>query len=661
MTMPTPQTALALIVLLPLFTAIMNGLFGKFFSKGMVNLLAVGSVVLSFACTVYLFFELREMKSAGVADPIISAHLFEWISVGSLKVGALFHFDSLSAVMTLIITGVGSLIHIYSTGYMSDDPGYSRYFTYLNLFMFSMLVLVLGGNLAILFFGWEGVGLCSYLLIGFWFDDAAKAAAGQKAFVTNRIGDFGFLLAILLILFCTNGSLDFNDLEETFTLGSSFALLLPLITFLLFTGAMGKSAQIPLYVWLPDAMAGPTPVSALIHAATMVTAGVYMVARLNFLYIQTPLVMGIIAVVGGFTALYAASIALTQRDIKKVLAYSTVSQLGFMFVALGSGAFGTGIFHVTTHAFFKACLFLGAGAVIHALHGEQDGFKMGGLKKYLPVTRWTFLISTIAIAGLPPFAGFFSKDEILWNAFSLQPTAEHLATIGATSYPFLQQLGFAMALVAAAFTAFYMMRLYLLIFHGEYRGNEDHLHHLHKPSRGMKLALIVLGVLAATGGLMGIPAEGMNRFGDWLTPVFSQANTAFAHSHPHSTEYMLMGLSVVIAALGMGVAYSWYKNGVGAMPGRLAERFSSLYNLLSNAYFMDAVVEQVVKRPFRLLAKICHQVIDRLLIDDLLVHGPAAILSAFGEMGRRIQTGDVQQYAVWITIGLTGLLYIAFM
>ncbi|MBR56720.1 MAG: NADH-quinone oxidoreductase subunit L [Myxococcales bacterium] len=641
------DTALALVVLLPLMGAIMNGLFGRFFSRRVVNFFAIGSVLVSFLLTIGLFLSLRSAPGEGVHT--ISTTLFTWIHIGSLHIPASFQMDQLSAVMTLIVTGVGFLIHVYSTGYMSDDPSYSRYFCYLNLFMFSMLILVLGGNLAVLFVGWEGVGLCSYLLIGFWFSDEAKAAAGQKAFVTNRVGDLGFLIGMLMLLQMTQGSLDFDAIENSIGLKQQDTL--NFVTLMLFVGAMGKSAQIPLYIWLPDAMAGPTPVSALIHAATMVTAGVYMVARLSFMFAVTPLTLAVIAIVGGLTAIFAASIALTQRDIKKVLAYSTVSQLGFMFLALGVGAFSTAIFHLTTHAFFKACLFLGAGAVIHALHGEQDGFKMGGLKKHLPVTRWTFLLATLAIAGLPPLAGFFSKDEILWNALS------HHHVQG---YPMLQQVALILGMVAALFTAFYMMRLYLLIFHGSYRGDDHALEHLHKPSNGMKFALIILGVLSLCGGFMGIPHGDLNIFAAWLAPMFSETTSLFKRTHPHSVEYALMAVSTGVALVGVGIAYISYKDGVGNLPKSLGQRLPGVHALLLQAYKVDALLDLLIKRPFRGFARFCHRVIDAILIDGVIVTGTARVVAGFGAVFRRIQTGDVQHYALLIVLGMTTLLYLAF-
>ncbi len=646
----TPENAVLLIVLLPLLGAAINGLLGRFLCTRTASWVACGSITISFLLAVQLFFLLAAKKVGGAEDPVITALLFDWIAVGDLNLTATFRFDSLSAVMTMVVTGVGSLIHYYSTGYMAGDPGYKRYFSYLNLFSFSMLTLVLGDNLGLLFLGWEGVGLCSYLLIGFWFEDKEKAVAGQKAFVVNRIGDFGFLLALLIVLFYTGGSLDYSALKETFLPGSSVsAAVLPAVTLLLFLGATGKSAQIPLYMWLPDAMAGPTPVSALIHAATMVTAGVYMVCRLHFLYIQTPYTMALIALVGGATALFAATIALTQRDIKKVLAYSTVSQLGYMFLGAGVGAFSGAIFHLTTHAFFKGCLFLGAGVVIHALHGEQDGIKMGGLRKHLPTANWTFLASTLAIAGFPLLAGFWSKDEILWHAMA------HQHNFG---FPVMQAVAFGMGITAALLTAFYMGRLYLLIFNGKYRGDPHDLEHLHMPNFGMKLAIAVLGVLSIFGGLMGTPFKPeLNVFARWLDATFASSAGAFSFAHGHTVEHLLMGGSALIALLGLYWAWSWYKEGPGEAATKMAGRFARAHALLLRAYRVDDLVEILIKRPFGAMARFCYGVLDAVFIDGLAVHGSARLVAGVGGMLRWLQTGHVQEYALGIALGTAALLY----
>ena len=471
---------LTLIVLLPLAGFVLNGLAGNRLGKGFVSVVGCGLPIVAFMATVRAFLELQATDGSALVETA-----YTWATVGDFRFEVAFYFDRLSALMTLIVTGVGSLIHIYSTGYMKDDASYARYFAYLNLFLFFMLLLVLGRSLLVCFVGWEGVGLASYLLIGFWFEDPAKAAAGKKAFITNRVGDAGFLLGMFLI-FHALGTLDFDAINAAFNAPVAPAVSASLVGLLLFVGATGKSAQIPLHVWLPDAMAGPTPVSALIHAATMVTAGVYLVARLNGLYLHAPEASHVIAIVGLATAFFAATIAVVQTDIKKVLAYSTVSQLGFMFLALGVGAYGVAVFHVYTHAFFKACLFLGAGSVIHAMSGEQDIRKMGGLARKIPVTFVTFAVATAAIAGIPPLAGFFSKDEILWFAFASERGGSPLLWIVAS--------------FTALMTAFYMFRLLWLTFLTPSRMDEKTAHHVHESPFSMTGVLIVLAVLSAIGG-----------------------------------------------------------------------------------------------------------------------------------------------------------------
>jgi len=511
-----------LVPLLPLIGFLIIGLFEKKLSKGLVSIIGCGSILGAFAISLGIFFEL-----IGQAEKSITIDLFSWISAGKLSIPFSFLIDPLSSLFLLIITGIGFLIHLYSTGYMSHDEGFSRFFAYLNLFIFFMLLLVLGSNYLIMFVGWEGVGLCSYLLIGFWFKNTAYNNAAKKAFVMNRIGDLGFLLGIILI-YVTFGSIGYHDvflIAKNFTSGNP---ALTAITLLLFVGAIGKSAQLPLYTWLPDAMAGPTPVSALIHAATMVTAGIYMIARSNILFTLAPLSMEIVAIVGVCTALFAATIGLAQNDIKKVLAYSTVSQLGFMFLALGVGAYTGAVFHVMTHAFFKALLFLGAGSVIHAMSGAQDIRQMGGLKKYLPVTQITFLLGTLAIVGFPGFSGFFSKDEILANAF------EH------------NKLLWFFGILAAAMTTFYMFRLYFLTFTGDFRGTKHQLDHLHESPKSMTIPLMVLAGLSVVGGLVGIPAVfgGTHFLEEFLKPVFEDSSFRLIHHLSHETEYMLMGAAI---------------------------------------------------------------------------------------------------------------------
>src|SRR6267154_2610601 len=469
---------ICLIPILPLLGFALIALSGKKLVKGFAALIGCASVFVAFAFSVVLFIKL--LNGAGS----FNATMFTWISAGNFSASISFLIDPLSSLMLLIITGVGFLIHVYSVGYMHEDEGFNRFFSYLNLFVFFMLLLVMGSNYLVMFVGWEGVGLCSYLLIGFWFKNQDYNDAANKAFIMNRIGDLGLIIGVILI-FVNFGSVNYIEVfPKADTVGTS---VLTLITILLFIGAMGKSAQIPLYTWLPDAMAGPTPVSALIHAATMVTAGVYMVARNNILYSLSPIAMELVLVVGLATALFAATIALAQNDIKKVLAYSTVSQLGLMFVALGVGAYASGIFHMATHAFFKALLFLGAGSVIHAMHHEQDIRKMGGLRKYIPVTYITFFIGVLAISGIPPFAGFFSKDEILANAFKQSPIA------------------WGIAVLASLLTAFYMFRLLFLTFFGKTRASEDTIHHIHESPKSMTIPLIILAILSVAGGFMGVP------------------------------------------------------------------------------------------------------------------------------------------------------------
>jgi len=579
---------------------------------------------------------------AGVAEPRVEP-LFTWISAGSFHLDFALHLDRLSVLMTLIVTGVGSLIHLYSTSYMHGDKGFARYFAYINLFLFAMLLLVLGDNLLILFIGWEGVGLCSYLLIGFWFEDPEKASAGKKAFIVNRIGDFGFLAALFLIgsILLKNSDAAAAGIFSFSTLEQYKELLAPCataITLLLFVGAMGKSAQIPLYVWLPDAMAGPTPVSALIHAATMVTAGVYMVARLSFLYDLAPLSREVVATVGAATAFFAATIGLAQRDIKKVLAYSTVSQLGYMFIGVGIGANSAGVFHLMTHAFFKACLFLGSGSVIHALHGEQDIFKMGGLRKYLPVTFWTFLISTIAIAGIPPLSGFFSKDEILWQAFSRGYTLQWI-------------LGFA----AAGMTAFYMFRLVSLTFFGESRVDHHTLEHLHHPSWAMDLPLLVLAFLAAVAGVLGVPHAlgGHNLIHHWL----ELEGGVREELHNESLERVLAAVSVLWAGFWAAVSVYLFTRKWAAV-GRLVEKCKLLYRLVFNKYYIDEIYEFLVVKPlYHFSRTFLWKGVDAGVIDGILVNGSARTAKLLGDLGAKFQTGIVNTYALYFVAGLAAFLW----
>ncbi len=639
---------LPLIVLLPLLGAMINGLMGKHLPKGVVTFTALAAVFGSFFISCLAVADLaiwaEHVHDQPEVYPALHATVWTWIDSGWLTVTLSFLLDPLSAVMLLVVTGVGSLIHVFSVGYMGSDKAYWRYFAYLNLFMFAMLLLILGDNALVLFVGWEGVGLCSYLLIGFWYDDMHKAAAGQKAFIVNRIGDFCFLLGLFLLLYYTQGDLDFLRLREV--VGEGGALqdegTITLICLLFFAGAAGKSAQIPLYVWLPDAMAGPTPVSALIHAATMVTAGVYMMCRLSFLFAAAPSALAIIALVGGATALLSATIALVQNDIKKVLAYSTVSQLGFMVLGVGVGAFVAAIFHLMTHAFFKACLFLGSGSVIHALHHEQDIRQMGGLKERLPVTRWTFLASCIAIAGIPPLAGFWSKDEILFVAF----TSQHPGVA-----PILYKIAWAMGMLAALGTAFYMFRLYYLTFEGEYRGDPHVLDDAHEESV-MVWPLRILGILAIGGGLVGTPWAHV--FGTWLEPSLAGGMEWFHYSHDHGLEYTLMGVSAAIAVAGWFIARKVYLVPHERLP--VAPVGAAWHRTLMNKWYVDELYEALITGPLRHLAGILHRVADVRLIDGLAVVGTARAIKAFGDLARRVQTGDVQTYATLVAVGTAILL-----
>jgi NADH-quinone oxidoreductase subunit L len=563
-----------LVPLFPLIGFLINGLGRKSLSKSLSGIIGSGVILASFIISVLIFNETRAEGFTAV-----TVQLFDFINAGGLIIPFAFQVDQLSTLFLLIITGVGFLIHLYSTSYMHEEEShhFARYFAYLNLFVFSMLLLVLGANYLIMFIGWEGVGLCSYLLIGYWFKNNEYGNAARKAFVMNRIGDLGFLLGLFFII-QQFGSLTYT---EVFPVAQSAGTgVLTIITLLLFVGATGKSAQIPLYTWLPDAMAGPTPVSALIHAATMVTAGIYMIARSNILYTLSPVSQTVVAVIGLATAILAATIAIKQNDIKKVLAYSTVSQLGYMFLGLGVGAYTGAVFHVMTHAFFKALLFLGAGSVIHAMHHEQDIRKMGGLAKKLPITHWTFFIGCIAIAGIPPFSGFFSKDEILIGAFAHNPVYYWIGLAG------------------ALMTAFYMFRLYAMTFRGSFRGTHEQEHHLHESPWQMTVPLIVLAFLAAVAGFIGIPelfAHDAHKLEHYLAPVFeSSTNLAAAHAVDHATEYMLLGVSIGLILI--AIIYAWVrfsKNPETGEPGGFGKT-------LANKWYVDelydAIISQTIER-----------------------------------------------------------------
>ena len=565
---------------------------------------------------------------------------------GDFSADLSFRLDPLSALMVSFVTFVGFLIHVYSIGYMRNDEteaGYARYFVYLNLFMFSMLTLVLAQNFLLMFVGWEGVGLCSYPLIGYDYEREHAAAAGKKAFVVNRIGDFGFLLGLFGV-FSLFGSLDFDKVFSGAAADPGrYAPYLTLVCLCLFLGGIGKSAQVPLFVWLPDAMAGPTPVSALIHAATMVTAGVYMVARCNVLFRLAPEAMWVIAVIGGVTAIFAAVIGLAQNDIKKVLAYSTVSQLGYVFLACGVGAYVAGMFHVMTHAFFKACLFLGSGAVIHAMGGEQDVRKMGGLKSKLPVTYWTFLIAALAIAGIPPLAGFFSKDAILTGVF--EDGRDVLFGIG---------------LFTAGLTAFYMFRLVSLTFEGKFRGPHEQEHHLHEAPRSMTVPLVVLAFFSAVAGLVGLPkvfGENANRFASFLSPIFPQISetTAAARKLSNGADWLLMAVSVAVAVTGLLLARNWYIRQEGRVPARVAASFPAAYHLVVQKFRVDELYDFLFVRPFHWLARVLWKVVDVLIIDGVL-NAAAFLVELTGDLLRFLQTGNVRNYALTFFLGVVALL-----
>jgi NADH-quinone oxidoreductase subunit L len=607
---------------LPLIGFLVNGLIGPRLGPRFVSAVGCGLPLLAFAIVLTCFVDLR------ARDAVFVETAYRWAMIGDRTFEISFFFDRLAAVMALIVTGVGSLIHIYSIGYMKDDEGYARYFAYLNLFLFFMLLLVLGRSLLVLFVGWEGVGLASYLLIGFWFDDPDKARAGTKAFITNRIGDAGFLLG-MFVLYQAFGTLDMDRINAAF-LGGATPVSAALVGVLLFIGATGKSAQIPLHVWLPDAMAGPTPVSALIHAATMVTAGVYLVARLAGVYMQAPEASALIATIGVATAFFAATIALVQTDIKKVLAYSTISQLGLMFVALGVGAYGVAIFHLCTHAFFKACLFLGAGSVIHAVSGEQDIRKMGGLARRIPITFVTFAIATGAIAGLPPLAGFFSKDEILWFAFASGHGGSTLL--------------FVMAATTALLTAIYMFRLLWLTFFGRSRMDAATEHHVHESPWSMTGILIVLAALSTIGGFIPVP--------HFLEPILPLPPVTSGLEGFHTP---IVVASIVIAFAGLAVAPLLF-----GRDSRLGEaiqsRFALLHRLLSGKYYIDEIYSALIGRPL-------YWISDRVFLrlgDRALIDGSLHSMAAFGRYSAaalgRVQTGQLQFYALLVLVGIVASL-----
>lgn len=615
-----------LITLFPLLGFLINGLFGyKIKNEKIAGTIGSITVFGSFIISVIAFLELLNYTPD---SRTITVKLFQWISAGTINIEVSYLIDPLSVVMCLIVTGVGFLIHVYAIGYMHGDRGFPRFFAFLNLFIFAMLNLVLADNFLLMFLGWEGVGLCSYLLIGFYYEKKFTGDAANKAFWVNRIGDFGFMLAMFFI-FTNFKSLNFFTVfAGALTPGTSVALLTT-ITICLFIGATGKSAQIPLFVWLPDAMAGPTPVSALIHAATMVTAGVYMVARCSILFALSPITLNIILSVGSITALMAATIAVTQRDIKKILAYSTISQLGLMFMALGAGAFSTGIFHVTTHAYFKALMFLGAGSVIHAMSQEQDITQMGGLKSKMKVTFLTFMMGAIAISGIPPFSGFFSKDEIFSSVYA------------SGSYAF-----FVIGLLTAFMTAFYIFRLFSLTFYGQPRYDETNTHP-HESPKVMTIPLIILAVLSVIGGLVGIPhLIGTNLIGHFLEPVFIHAQSLLPEHHiAASTEIILILLSITVAAVSIFFSYRKYSTGYYEKP----EEAKFAYRLLWRKYLVDELYEKIIVIPVRKISDIFFNIFDLKIIDGFL-NGTGKFFMALSGDWRKLQTGVVQDYAI-ISVG----------
>jgi NADH-quinone oxidoreductase subunit L len=697
------EKALLGIVLFPLIGAIVNGLFGRKAGRPTVHAVAVLSVAMSFGLAVFSFVHLLQARMAGSEDAAIHYTVYEWFSIAiydrTVSVPVRFVMDALSGVMTLVVTGIGLLIHIYSTGYMSEEPSYARFFAYLNLFTASMLILVLGSSFPVLFVGWEGVGLCSYLLIGFWFENEAYAKAGRKAFVANRIGDFGVLIG-MFILASVAHSFEFdriNDLarDHAGLLTSSLKLgppgqpylVLPGLsmavaaTLCLFLGCTGKSAQLPLYVWLPDAMAGPTPVSALIHAATMVTSGLYLICRLSPVFALAPATMAVIAVTGALTALLAASVGLVQNDIKKILAYSTVSQLGFMFAAVGCGAFAAGFMHVYTHAFFKACLFLGAGSVMHAVgaHGDADIRQLGGLKKYMPQTHWTFLVSCLAIAGVPLFSGFFSKDEILVGALS----------VGHYFYfaPWLGTAVFAMLVLGATMTAFYMFRLYFLTFQGTYRGgphpqghapatehaatahghddahgahaapvsHEDpdhgHSHDPHESPLSMTFPLMVLGVGAVIAGYVWVGIAHFEPWVQWLEPSLGEIEAPHASTAP----FIAMVAGLAAAVIGIGLAYSWYFKGSDA-PKKLAASYPGLHAFLMDKWRVDELYDHTILAASRLLSRFL-AAYDKYVVDGILSEVTSQTIKAASYLFTRLQNGLVHAYGTSMAVGLLGVTF----
>ena len=603
--------------------------------RSLVHVTGPGSVLLAFVVSVIAVARLWTLPAGGA----LVDNVYTWISVGMLHIDLTFRVDALTSVMILIITGIGFLIHLYSMGYMHDDADEARFFSYLNLFVASMLVLVLADSLPVVFIGWEGVGVCSYLLIGFWYKDMANADAGRKAMITNRIGDAAFLIGMFILVWALHdlgaASLRFEDVNRMAPqLGAAAPHLVTAVCLLLLIGATGKSAQIPLYVWLPDAMAGPTPVSALIHAATMVTAGVYMIARLSPLYVLSPAALDVVATIGAVTALFAATMALVQNDLKKILAYSTISQIGYMVLGVGVGSFSGGVFHLMTHACFKALLFLGAGSVMHAMSGELDIHKMGNLKAKLPTTRWTFLVGCLAIAGVPPLAAFFSKDMILEAAF-------------ASGHVVLWFIG----LTAAGMTAFYMFRAYFLAFEGKSRVDHHTEHHLHESPPTMTVPLMILAVLSIVAGWVGLPHGILwgDAWGHYLAPVLAPHDALGHHEIAGSTVLLLTLVTTGVALGGIGLAYSFYLKSPGTAD-RLAERFHGIYVLLWNKYWIDELYDRLFITPYVIFSKFFWKVVDSMLIDGV-VNGVGVAVGKTSDVWRRFETGNVQHYAAAMMVG----------
>jgi NADH-quinone oxidoreductase subunit L len=629
-----------LIPFLPLLAFFVNIIFGRGIIKDKAHWVSTLAVISSWVISIITLSEV-------INGEVINRDLYTWIISGNFRVSVGFLIDQLTAVMLIVVTTVSSIVHIYSIGYMHGDKGYYRFFSYLSLFTFSMLMLVMANNFLQLYFGWEAVGLCSYLLIGFWYEKKSASDAGKKAFIVNRFGDFGFGLGVIMV-FLTFGTLHYAPVfgsvqgiagRTVYILGYELDLI-TLIALLLFCGAVGKSAQIPLHVWLPDAMEGPTPVSALIHAATMVTAGVFMVARCNPIFNLSGIAMDVVAITGAITALFAATIALVQRDIKRIIAYSTVSQLGYMFLACGVGAYSAGIFHLYTHAFFKALLFLGAGSVMHAMAGELDIKKMGGLKRYMPVTYWTFLLASLSISGIPGFAGFFSKDEILWRAYSSGNLGQILFIIG---------------VITALLTAFYSFRIIYVAFHGSFRGTHEQEHHLHESPKVMTIPLAILAIGAIASGWVGIPSllgetigiEHSDRFGEFLAPVFGGRHLP---EGSHSEEWLVMALSISAGLLGIIVSAIMYLRKTD-LPERIGKSFSYIYKILWNKYYVDELYDLIIVRPTLWIANsVIVNVTDGRIIEGI-VNGIPAAIGRLSHGLRRFQTGLVHQYGAVMAIG----------